>query len=276
VTNAEFACFIRAGGYQDERYWQSELDRRWLNGEDAAGRLVKAWLDFWQYLQDTPNWKKQFKQSGNYSPKQIEIYDYVASLSQDKLKTALSKQLSQKFHTQPNLWDDIQYNNPSQPVVSITWFEARAYCTWLTQITGCEYRLPSEVEWEAAARGQDARAYPWGKEWNVAKANTLEGRILKSSPVGVYAAVGGVGPFGAEDQSGNIWNWTSSLYLPYPYNLIKSEQNDSEGARVERGGSWLDSRGAARCATRNWGAPGNFFYDVGFRVLSSSTSPDSS
>lgn len=175
--------------------------------------------------------------------------------------------MSKKSRTQPAYWEDGQYNNSSQPVVGVTWFEARAYCAWIGRVTERECRLPSEAEWEAAARAKDnSRIYPWGKEWDLAKANTLEGRVLKPSPVGVYAAVGGVGPFGAEDQAGNVWNWTSSLYLPYPYDPAKSEQTDSEGERVERGGSWSYVGRYARCADRSRYGPAYFYDSLGFRV----------
>lgn len=69
--------------------------------------------------------------------------------------------------------------------MGITWFEANAYCAWLSTVMGKEFRLPTEVEWEAAARGQDGRAYPWGNDWNVVKANTLEGRVLDLAGGGI-------------------------------------------------------------------------------------------
>jgi formylglycine-generating enzyme required for sulfatase activity len=187
VTHAEFAYFIQGGGYQDEKYWQGELAKRWLKGEDVGGKQIEAWLEEWQYLQNTPNWKEQYEQSGNYSPIDIETREYIVSLSQDELKTVISEQLSQKSRTQPDYWDDAQYNKPSQPVIGVTWFEARAYCAWLAQVTGQECHLPSEAEWESAARGKDdLRAYPWGKEWDTAKANTIEGRVLKNPHRWVY------------------------------------------------------------------------------------------
>jgi formylglycine-generating enzyme required for sulfatase activity len=153
-------------------------------------------------------------------------------------------------------------------VVGITWFEARAYCAWLSQLSGRLYRLPSELEWEAAARGQEGQPYPWGKSWESDHANTIEGRLLKPSPVGAYAAAGGAGPFGAEDQAGNVWEWTASLYRPYPYRAETCEDPFAEGERVLRSGSWYFSRGYARCASRYRDVPVDFSYDVGFRVLS--------
>jgi len=277
VTNAEFACFMEAGGYENENYWEGEMAKRWLKGENVTGDQFKTWLDNWKWFQEHPNWKEQFEQSGNYSPQEIEAYEEVAKMSEDELKAELGKSLSQKSRSQPAYWKDRENNNPSQPVVGITWFEARAYCKWLSTIAGRNYRLPSEVEWEAAARGlpdksllgqKNARKYPWGNDWDKEKANSIEGRVLKPSPVGAYSAAGALGPFGAEDQAGNVYDWTSSLYLPYPYHAEKSEQEEADGERTVRGGSWHNFRRNVRCASRSRNVPDNCAAAIGFRLVS--------
>jgi formylglycine-generating enzyme required for sulfatase activity len=280
VTNAEFACFMNAGGYQNEKYWQGDLALRWLKGEDVSGGQFATWLTAWKQLQElkkSGDVRQQLEKSGNFTPEQMDSLEYVAGLTEDELKSELGKSLSQKSRSQPAFWNDRERNNPSQPVVGITWFEARAYCAWLSEVTGENYRLPTEVEWEAAARGLPdkpllgkitARKYPWGNDWDQEKANSLEGRVLKPSPVGAYSATGAVGPFGAEDQAGNVYDWTSSLNLPYPYDAKKSEQEESTDERVVRGGSWLYNRRNVRCAGRNRGVPGFFNDDIGFRLVS--------
>ncbi|MEO8354457.1 MAG: SUMF1/EgtB/PvdO family nonheme iron enzyme [Chloroflexota bacterium] len=277
VTNAEYACFMEAGGYENENYWQGDLAKRWLEGEDVSGGQFKSYIDVWNTLQTFDDVRKTLEQSANYTPDQIDFYEFIAKMTEDELKEYLGKNLSQKSRSQPAYWENRERNNPSQPVVGITWFEARAYCAWLSEGTGKQYRLPSEAEWEAAARGlpekplfgkMTARRYPWGDDWDKEKANSIEGRVMKPSPVGAYTAAGAVGPFGAEDQSGNVYDWTSSLYLPYPYDEGKSEVNDSAAERVARGGSWYDDRGFVRCANRNRFMP-DFFLDViGFRLVS--------
>ncbi len=272
VTNAEYACFMAAGGYQDEQYWQTELAKRWLKGEDVAGGQFKAWLDIWKALQKIDDIQNALEQTGNFPPEEIEILERVAGLSEGEFMSWVSKNLGEKSRSAPEFWDDPRYNNPSQPVVGVTWFEAQAYCAWLSAVRRREYRLPAEVEWEAAARGRPARKkarlYPWGEDWEPGRANSLEGRVLKPSPVGAYAAAGGNGPFGAEDQSGNVWNWTSSLYLPYPCDPAKSELPEAEGERVLRGGSWNGYRRNVRCAYRLGSVPVNFDLLVGFRLFS--------
>lgn len=290
VTNAEYACFIEAGGYKDERYWKTDLARRWLKGEDVAGGQFSAIFQNWRWIKSTSDWKEQLERTRSISPENIKTWEWIAGLSEEELKSELGKQLSAKSREQPHYWSDAQYNNPSQPVVGITWFEANAYCAWLNEMLQVssfrfqvwrngqletlnpkpgtvQIRLPTEAEWEAAARGLPSlvatgegsrvgvRAYPWGDEWDATRANTIEGRVLKSSPVGAYFAAGGVGTFGAEDQSGNVWDWTSTLYRDYPYQGDDRKDPESEGERVVRGGAWNGDSVDARCAFRDWYVP---------------------
>lgn len=271
VTNAEFACFIAAGGYTHEKYWGTELARRWLKGEDVAGGQFEAYIQIWQSTQVNVDWKEQLERTRSFSPQQLDTLEVIAGWDEEELKRNLTSHFSQKSRSQPHYWDDAQYNNPSQPVVCITWFEARAYCAWLTEVTDMNYRLPSEAEWEAATRGsfdaERARIFSWGDEWDATKTNSLEGRVLKPSPVGVYDVVA-ASPFGTSDQTGNVWDWTSTLYQAYPYADDGRENVEADGERVVRGGSfnfeWMD----VRCAFRLRSAPDFFLDGIGFRVLS--------
>lgn len=143
----------------------------------------------------------------------------------------------------------------------MTWFEAEAYCRWLTgQLhdsgvieSGMFAHLPSELEWERAARGEDGRDYPWQGEFDRRLANTGLSELGASTAVCAYP--GGVSPSGAWDMSGNVWEWTSS-----PWSV---EDDD----RVVRGGSWILNQRDARCAVRNGFIPANFYFDLGFRVV---------
>ncbi len=272
LTNAEYACFMEAGGYENEAYWTTDLARRWLAGEEVTGGQFASWLSIWKQLQDmSDNWREQFEQAGSVSPEQLDSLEYAKGLTEDELKEWLGKGLNEKSRSQPAYWNDARFNNPSQPVVGITWFEAQAYSTWLSELTGTSYRLPTEAEWEASARGlpkrNRVRVYPWGDDWDKNKANSIEGRVQKTSPVGAYTAAGNLGSFKTEDQSGNVWNWTSSLYLPYPYDA-QSEIFEAEGERTLRGGSWPDSGRNLRAASRDSYVPDNFNFLIGFRLLS--------
>jgi formylglycine-generating enzyme required for sulfatase activity len=122
---------------------------------------------------------------------------------------------------QPACWTESAYNAPNQPVVCVSWYEAAAYAAWLSAKLGYEARLPTEAEWEYAARGPDSLLYPWGNDWDPAKAVTNESGANAPALVNRDGSQLGASWVGARDMSGNVWEWTSSIYdqeaFPYPY-----------------------------------------------------------
>lgn len=179
-------------------------------------------------------------------------------------------------NTQPRYWEDVNLGirKPNHPVVGITWYEAVAYCKWLTkrlreagQLEKDEVvRLPTEAEWEKAARGMDGRWWPWGNEWDQDLANTAENRPDATTPVGIYPH--GASPYGALDMAGNVCEWTSSMYKPYPYTTDDERENpNAEWLRVLRGGSWYGRAGGALSAARGYGTPALRDADFGFRCV---------
>ncbi len=150
---------------------------------------------------------------------------------------------------------------PAQPRVCISWFEAQAYAAWWGG------RLPTEAEWEYAARGPQGLIYPWGNEFvadNVVYSKNSEG---KTANVGSH--LGGVSWVGALDMSGNVWEWVSSLYQPYPYKVNDGRESmpDYNHERVVRGGAFLDLRNFATASSRRHDFPYFRYYDYGFRVV---------
>jgi formylglycine-generating enzyme required for sulfatase activity len=288
VTNAEYACFMAAGGYENEQYWQTDLAKRWVRGEEVCGGKITTAMNNWKLMHAFSNIKQALEKTGNFSPDDIEYYTWLFGLEEAQYKDEITKSLAQKSRQQPNFWQDARYNNPSQPVVGITWFEANAYCIWLSTVSRQSYRLPSAAEWEAAARGISSShfgigtdglmIYPWGSDWNIYYANTIEGRALKPSPVGAYTAsrssntsnnvASNTGPYGTEDQAGNVYNWTTSIFTAYPCNHIIREDPNSIAEREVRGGSFDNRRRYVRSACRFKLVPDDFLDDVGFRVVS--------
>jgi formylglycine-generating enzyme required for sulfatase activity len=172
----------------------------------------------------------------------------------------------------PIEWKD-QLQRLDHPVVCVSWQDAVTYTAWLATLTGQPWRLPTEAEWEKAARGVDGRLYPWGNQWDKTRANTNDGGPGATMPVGHYPS--GASPYGAYDLAGNVWVWTSSLFKPYPYTPNDGrERPDSTGSRVLRGGSWVDPPQLARAACRYASAPVSLLGDIlGFRLAV--TAPDS-
>ena len=166
------------------------------------------------------------------------------------------------------MWNDPAYNDALQPVVGVCWHEARAYCAWLSVQTGELWRLPSEAEWEAAASGPEGRRYAWGDDFDASRCNSFESHVRGTTPIGVFPA--GDTPQGLADVSGNVWEWTSTAYEPYPY-VADPRREDPErvdARRVVRGGSWGSSRGNARCACRgHFVVPGARSYYLGLRLV---------
>ena len=152
------------------------------------------------------------------------------------------------------------------PVVMVSWDDAVAFCKWVSDKTGRRVRLPSEAQWEMAARGGNGQMYPWGNEpptSNLANFNNNESGLM---PVGDYSPAGD-SPYGAADMAGNVWQWTSSLYKPYPFNATDGrEDGTSRDSRVVRGGSYPNPPRYLRVTERLWYLPGDRYEAVGFRV----------
>jgi serine/threonine-protein kinase len=154
----------------------------------------------------------------------------------------------------------------NHPVVNVSWHDALAYCQWLCQATGKNIALPSEAQWEKAARGTDRRRYPWGNDFDKGKANTWENDIRTTTPVNAYPA--GKSPYGVWDMSGNVWEWTSTLFRNYPYNASDGRENLNEGDwRIVRGGSWGLAHVNARASSRLNYDPDLRSSDFGFRLV---------
>ena len=261
VTNAQYRLFVEQGGYDQERFWMPE---GWAWRQGAAP-------DFSPY-------------------EKIDI---------ESLQAIKNWVLGRKERSQPHWWEDPQWGAPTRPVVGITWYEAAAFGRWVGESLRSlspasdwipdaarhgfhegqlAVRLPSEAEWEKAARGPQAWRWAWDDTWQAGQANTEEAGLKQTSPVGMFPP----GAHGLYDMTGNVWEWTLSKYgmdvlnptYRYPYSAQDGRESSSgTEARVVRGGSWGYYRRIARCASRNWFIPAAFLGTLGFRMVLSLADP---
>jgi len=193
-------------------------------------------------------------------PSNVQCFDAPFWLDQTEVTQADFERLNGQ-KASPNAFDGDQ-----RPVERITWFEAREFCA----LRGM--RLPTEREWEYAARGPDNRVYPWGNEWNPDNAVHLGNSNTQTANVGSRTA--GASWVGALDMSGNVWEWVSSLYQAYPYVQDDGREDDTGGSRdvrrVLRGGSWGGVSTVLRAPSRFSFGPVTWSDFFGFRCARSS------
>jgi formylglycine-generating enzyme required for sulfatase activity len=152
------------------------------------------------------------------------------------------------------------------PVQYVTWHDAWAYCRWLGEKTGLPVALPTEAEWEKAARGTEGRIYPWGDERPDESRCNFGNQVGGTTPVGRYSPRGD-SPYGCADMAGNVWEWCHSLYKPYPYDPQDGREDlKAGGLRVLRGGSFYNNQGLVRCAARGGSSPSYWYWHFGFRL----------
>jgi formylglycine-generating enzyme required for sulfatase activity len=171
----------------------------------------------------------------------------------------------QEPETNKITWQEQQLH-PEHAVVCITWHQAKAYADWLADVTQQPWRLPTEAEWEKAARGSDGRIYPWGDRCDEIRTPPGGGEPVTLTPVGSYPKE--ASPYGVLDMTGGVSEWTSSIYRPLSYQRNQvDDEADITSMRVSRGGLTNYNSTTARAALRKYTIPYDATPDLGCRLV---------
>jgi len=232
-------------------------------GAFFMGSTLQEVVDTWH--QNDGGWGKE-DYTSSYPQRSITLDDFY--ISKKEVSNGDYKMFVEATgRTAPSIWDDHTLNLPSQPVVGVDWSDADAYCRWLGK------RLPTEAEWEKAARGTDGRIWPWGNIWDPTKDNHGKGTgdgydeidgWKYTAPVGTEL---GVSPYGVLNMAGNVYEWTADDFNAYPENDKYIQEDFEQGFKTLRGGAYDDGISEQRVSTRCGFRKDYKDVDVGFRCV---------
>jgi formylglycine-generating enzyme required for sulfatase activity len=208
------------------------------------------------------------KDYNEYHKNQLSLHDvYLDGYWIGKYEVTFDQYDKYCEATGENSPDDEGWGRRDRPVINLSWEDANAYCNWLSKKKGLNFKLPTEAQWEKAARGADGRKYPWGNNEPDETMANFEEKGGKTSPVGSYP--NGASPYGLLDMAGNVWEWCRDWYGSDYYR--KSSERNPPGprtgtTRVLRGGSWSNDAANVRCAFRGFEFPLLRINSLGFRL----------
>ena len=262
--------FIMGSQKNNELAWSDEIPQHTLDlsYEYWAGRFPVSVADFRNFVQS----------SGYVTRAEKEGWCWVWNVEE------MGWEKIQGANWEDPLGDSSGIETIAQnPVVQVCWYDAKVFCEWLNQNhqhalpKGYHFHLPSEAEWEKAARGSRGREWPWGNEFDPELCNSRERGRFHTVKIGTYSP-GGDSEYGVADVSGNIWEWTITLWgkdrdtpsFVYPYHSQDGREKLSAGEeffRIIRGGSYKDNMQGVRCACRDLDPPNYSLSNLGFRVF---------
>lgn len=257
---------------------QLELCRRWPQNELPSTRVSIGRLRVARYPTTNAQWSAFLDAEGT-DPRRPWWTEAGQQwlLRNDQATSDLTVwQLRDDKH-HPRYWFDKTFgvDRPHHPVVGISWYEANAFCRWLSIQAGIDpdhmhaYRLPTEAEWECIARGSLRSTYVWGEVFEEGRANCNR---TYTATTAVYMFPSGASRGGIYDLTGNVWEWCSTKFASYPYDSKDGrddQESDGKELRVVRGGAWYLPPIRLRCANRSFIAPDYSYNSVGFRVVQS-------
>lgn len=246
-----------------------EVEKRLLEREIPQHKVyLKAYL-IGKYLVTNKEFAQFIRETGYLTTAERLENGFVFNPNFNEVKGANWKH---PFGPNSNIKD-----KDTHPAVQVSWDDAQEYCKWLSVKTNNDCRLPTEAEWEKAARGTDGRIFPWGNNWNPAICN-VEYRIKDTTPIGFFSPASD-SPYGCADMGGNVFQWTSTTIgvkepwpakFTYPYNGLDGREDlNLDSRRISRGGSY--SRGEIYCRTafRFADLPTDRYSAQGFRLATS-------
>ena len=254
VTNAEWRCFMTAGGYHDASWWPSAEAAEWLaGGPISAEGWRHNWRQWWQRFRESPGLLGGMGAAGQLSPAQLDLWRELCAKDEPALEAYLAERFRPQQRQAPRWWAE-DGAALACPVVGITFYEAQAYCLWLSAQSGRRFRLASEAEWEAAAQdlpfeAADPEAGDAPTPGLDLRCNAAAAHLRATTPVGIFPQSRSARGF--DDLRGNSFDWTCSLYglradrpdWDYPYLPDDGREMPDAPAtqlRVARGGSFVD------------------------------------
>ncbi len=231
--------------------------RSWIERKaQVMNALVRAGSGFWTKPYGEPEWVDvpagDFWMGDEGQERRVHVDRFqMAKTPITNLQYALF--VEQTDHHSPARWEDKRppRHLESHPVTYVDWEDAMAYCKWLSQVTGKPITLPTEAQWEKAARGdKDKRPYPWGDEFDPERCNSAELGLDATTPVGIFPQ--GVSPYGCHDMAGNVWEWS---------------RDDRSDGKALFGGCWYNNATGVGASARDWLNPWLWNNNVGFRVV---------
>jgi formylglycine-generating enzyme required for sulfatase activity len=267
-TEQEYQAIIAA----EKRNKLQDAAKRWYEDTLNTAVVVVRRFALARYPVTNAQWQI-FMDADGYNPDQPwwDAAGRAWLLRDDASTPGLEPWQQRQYKQQPEFWEHERYGRvrSNHPVVGISWYEAVAFATWLTQHLndGYTYCLPSELEWEYAARGPERRMYPWGNQAPDPERANFAQTHNGTTAVGCFPA--GATNEELHDLAGNVWEWTRSEYRPYPYNADDGREDGTEPAGKSftlRGGSWDILPFYLRASYRYYNSPVNHYYFLGVRL----------